>query len=802
MRLRTPALIKIVFTYCAGQMIGLPVFAASEQPSYAELDWVDKRQFSQVHDERLNAVPAYCQGTFLEPDQTKDELALQHDENLQDVKAFSNELNLVPGISSEFKGHVALRYEKFRLYSDSVIYRIDQNTLTLPDSIVLREPGFLLRGDHAFLDMDNGEVDVWNPTYVMHQQHAHGHAAQLRRKGDTTVIRQGTYTTCPPSEHPIWQLRAHKMALDTNSGWGSAQHARIEVNDVPVMYLPYMEFPLDDRRKTGLLFPTIANTAGGLDFSLPLYLDLAPNYDATLTPRYINGHGTLFQNEMRYLNQEGLNSLTVNAINNDQKILKAEQAAQTQNTTLSNINPDRLFVSVRHAGQLSPNLSSSVSADYVSDEEYFHDFGLDFQTKTQTYLNRSASLSYNETYWSASAGLKGFQVIDKDTPLTSRPYSQLPVLTFNGHYPLSSQLDFIFQSEDSYFYRGTTDPSLINPEGDRLQLSPGLQAMFSSPWGHISPTLKVKQLSYWLKNEGPLSSETTEDITVPVFSLDSGLFFERDLDWAGKSYRQTLDPRIFYLYSPRKNQQNLPNFDSSELTFDYSQLFRDSRFSGGDRIADYNQVSLGLSTSIDSQESGNEVLNFSLGQAFFIENPTVRLLPDQSNAESSPITGSATLHLTRNWLLNNGFTWNSDINLIESNTFGVVYLGDIGELLSLELYSRERLNAATSTYIPSEQSKLGFAWPLHPQWKMIGYWHYNLKDQPNLKGDLSIENLLGLQYENCCVQIKLLNHRYLLEQFNVVQPTHQLLLQLQLKGMANFDDRVTEILQRTIPNYQ
>ncbi|HEX4976019.1 MAG TPA: LPS-assembly protein LptD [Pseudomonadales bacterium] len=778
------------------------MLADTRLSSDVTLDWVDKSQFSTLHDARLNAVPAYCQGAFLEPIMQGDELAVKNSTDSERVKAFSNELKLTPGISAEFKGDVALRYEDFRLYSDSVIYRINENTLTLPDSIVLREPGFLLRGDRAFLDMDNGEVDFWNTTYVMHEQHAHGHAAQLRRKGDTTVIRRGTYTTCPPSEHPIWQLRTHKMTLDATSGWGSAQHARIEVHDVPVLYLPYMEFPIDDRRKTGLLFPSISNTAGGLDFSLPLYLNLAPNYDATLTPRYLNGRGTLFQNEMRYLNQTGLNSLSINALNNDRKILAAEQAAQAQNTPLSGVDPDRLYVNFRHAGQLSPKLSSAVHTEYVSDEEYFHDFGQDFQTSTQTYLDRSASLLYSDTYWSASAGLKGFQVIDQDIPLTSRPYSQLPVLTFNGHYPLSSQLDFLLQGEDSYFYRETTDPSLNNPEGDRLQLTPGLQAMFSSPWGHISPTLKVKQLSYWLKSEGPTSTEKTEDITVPVFSLDSGLFFERDVNWAGKSYRHTLDPRIFYLYSPQKNQQNLPNFDSSELTFTYSQLFRDSRFSGGDRIADYNQVSLGLSTSIASQESGNEVLNLSLGQAFFIENPTVRLLPDQNNPESSPISGSATVHLSRHWLLNNGFTWNGDINVIESNTLGIVYLGDIGELISVEFYSRERLNEATSTYTPSEQSKLGFAWPLHPQWKMIGYWHYNLNDQPNLEGDLSIENLLGLQYENCCVQIKLLNHRYLLEQFNVVKPTRQLLLQLELKGMANFDDRVSEILQRTLPNYQ
>ena len=805
MRPRISIIVNALLACQFGVACVMPAHADTNPNAYADLDWVNRSQFGALQDPRLADIPAYCQGAFLEPDVKSDELTPANGSEQSQVTAFSNEVTHIPGVSTEFLGNVALRYEGLRLYSDSIIYRIDQNNITLPDSILLREPGFLLRGDHAYLDLDTGEVDFWNTTYVMHAQHAHGRAKQIRRKGDTTLIREGTYTSCPPSEHPIWQLRTHKMKLDATTGWGTAQHARVEVYNVPVLYLPYIQFPIDDRRKTGLLFPSISSSAGGMDVSVPLYLNLAPNYDATLSPRYINGRGTLFQNELRYLNQAGHNTLSVSALNNDAKIIQAQQAAKAQNTTLDSVDPDRLFASLRHAGQYSPKISSLINADYVSDEEYFHDFGNDFQTSTQTYLDRSASLIYSDTYWQLSTGVKGFQTIDDDIPLADRPYSQLPMVALSGHYPLSKHVDLLLQSENAYFTRETHDPVLANPEGNRLRVEPGVQATFSSPWGHISPTIKVKQLSYWLESEHGASTihpERSEDVTVPLFSLDSGLFFERDLEWGKKDYRQTLDPRIFYLYSPKKNQQNLPNFDSSELTFNYSQLFRDSRFSGGDRIADYNQVSIGLGSNISSQDSGNELLSLSLGQAFFIEDPAIRLLPNQDSPESSPISGSMTMHLSQNWLINSGFTWNSDKNINETNSLGVTYLGDTGQLLGLELYSREIPNNTSNAYDQSQQSKLAFVWPLHPQWKILGYWHYNLKDQTNLEGDLSIENLIGVQYENCCVEIKLLNHRYLQEQFNEVKPTRQLRLQLQLKGMANLDDQVTQILQRTIPYYQ
>lgn len=777
--------------------------AATPKHRYADLDWVARKNFSEHADARLENVPAYCRGTFLEPEFDPGKLSpllpQQGSEKSGQVTTFSNKVVHIPGVSTEFLGNVELFHDKFRLLSESIIYRIDQNSITLPEPITLREPGFLLTGARAFFDLNSGQVDFWDTQYVLHNQGIHGHAKKLKRKADITAIKSGTYTSCPPSDWPIWQLRTQRMKLDATSGWGSAQNARLEVFRVPVLYFPYLQFPIDDRRKTGLLFPSISSSdLGGIDSSLPLYLNLAPNYDATLTPRYIRRRGTLYQGEFRYLNNFGQGALSLNTLSNDKQVIATQQSEGTSEEIAQQLEPDRSYASWNHSGRYGQHWSSHAYAEYASDEEYFHDFGNDFNTSNLAYLNRSATLRYQQQYWQLGTTLRGFQTIDDDIAEKDRPYMQLPAMTLTAHYPLSRHFDLQLTGESTYYIREVDDPLVDNLEGNRLRLIPAMQATFSSPWGHISPRLKVQQLSYSLE-----SDVNSDDVTVPLFSLDTGLFFERDFEWKNTHYRQTLDPRLFYLYAPTKSQNHLPNFDSSELTFSYSQLFRDSRFSGGDRFADYNQLSLGLSSAVSSRDSGEEVFSIALGQAFFLEDPEVRLLESNDAPERSPISGYLFLRPADKWLLNASFSWDGDHNIHEENSFGATYLGDIGQLFNIEFRSREsRVDASFNGRDRSRQSKLSFVWPLSPRWKVLGYWHYNLKDKINLEGDLSIETLAGVQYENCCVQVKILNHRYLQEQLNELTPKRQLRLQIQLKGLANLDDQVSDILQRTIPHYQ
>lgn len=775
--------------------------AAPENP-YAHLDWVPRKSFQAVDDPRLENVPSYCRGAFLEPE--KYSFASGRPEppattkKTRQITTYSNSVLHTPGVSTEFQGNVELLQDNFRLLSDSIIYRIDQNSITLPEPITLREPGFLLRGERAFIDLDSGQLNFWNTQYVLHDQHIHGSAKKLKRKGDTTTITSGSYSSCPPDQKPIWQLRAQKMRLNATTGWGSTRNARLEIYNIPVLYFPYLQFPLDDRRKTGLLFPSISSSElGGIDTSLPLYLNLAPNYDATLIPRYIRRRGTLYQGEFRYLNKYGLGSINLKSLRNDQQIIAA-QNADPADDALQEFDPNRSYASWRHNGSHGPHWSSFAFAEYASDEEYFHDFGNDFNTASQTHLNRTATLLYRHQYWQLRTSLRGFQTIDDDIAEGDRPYMQLPILELNANYPLSSRIDLSLRGESSYYVREVNDPLVENVEGNRFRVESGLRATYSSAWGHIIPTLRLQQLSYALESGGE-----SENITVPLFSLDSGLFFERDFTWKNDRYRQTLDPRFFYLYAPEKSQDSLPNFDSSELTFNYSQLFRDSRFSGGDRIADYNQISLGLSSTVSSRDSGEELVSIALGQAFFLEDPQVRLLPAIDSPERSPISGYLSFRPVKNWLLNASFSWNADHNIHEENSFGATYLSDMDYLFNLEFRSREsRRDRSYNLRERTRQSKVSFVWPLHPRWKLIGYWHYNIKDQENLNGDLSIETLIGAQYENCCIQVKILNHRYLQEQFDELKPKRQLRLQIQLKGLANLDDQVSEILARTIPYYR
>ena len=759
------------------------------------LDWVPRSDFKRYSDPRLSTVPAYCSGTFLDPNA---DYAADNTEN-NTLTAFSNKTIHTPNESSIFSGNVKLNHNQFHLFSETVIYKPLENNIQLPEPVILREPGFMLKGERAFFDLDNGLINFWQAQYVLHEQNIHGSASQLQREGDTTTISQGVYSSCPPADWPIWQLRSSKMKLNASTGWGSAQNVRLELFRMPVLYLPYIQFPIDDRRKTGLLFPSIASgDLGGIDFALPLYLNIADNYDALLIPRYIRRRGTLNQGQFRYLNKLGRGSLTLAMLKEDQQVLNAKTAASATASSIAELDTQREFASWHHYGRYGPNWSSSIIGEYISDEEYFHDFGTDFNTSNQTHLKRSAAITYLNEFWRFNATLTSFQTIDEDIPEADLPYLQLPALTLTGSQALSEYLDFTFTGENIYFVRDINNSAEPNPEGSRLRIEPGLRAAFRSPWGFITPALKLKQLSYWLEG-----SDSPEDVTVPLFSLDTGLFFERDIKLGTTNYRQTLDPRLFYLYAPSKQQDQLPNFDSSELTFNYNQLFRDNRFSGGDRIADYNQVSLGLSTTVSSHDSGKNLFTAALGQAFFLDKSEVRLLTAEGAPEQSPVSGQLSLQLNSNWLIRSSFSWNSEHNINEENSIAASYQPGNNKLINLEFRSRETLlDGSYNQRDRSRQSKLSFAWPLHPRWKVLGYWHYNIKDQAKLSGDLTIESLVGLEYENCCVQVKLLNHRYLQEQFDVLTPKRQLRIQLQLKGLANLDDQVSDILQRTIPYYE
>lgn len=774
-----------------------------EEPApnpYAYLNWVRRSEFSQYDGyPGLDEVPDFCGGTYLP---SMDTLNDTHTAQSSVVKAYANKAQHWPGDNSTLTGNVEVQQGGLKFEADEVFFDYKTGLAQAPKKLKMNVDGMLLLGENAKIDLLNQSLELANIEYVIYKAHIWGAADSISKDKTIASLTKATYTTCEPDDRPSWRLRAGKIHLNSESGWGSASNVWLDLFNIPLLYVPYFRFPIDDQRHTGLLFPSIASGEnGGIDFTQPFYINLAPNYDLTLSPRRIANRGLLWQSEFRYLGETQQGRLEIANLDNDKKIADAEKASSS--STATDVTPERNFAAWQHQGSYGKRWRSKISMEYASDEDYFQDFGDNLDVSNTTHLLRMLNLSYGQQHWAFSGTFQGYQTLDEDIADQDLPYSQLPRLQLNGLVPINNRLNYLLNTEYVYFDRNIDDAVSSNTTGHRAQIETGVQLNYEPLWGFVVPTVKVRHIGYALEEQNS-NEKSSPEATLPIVTLDSGLFFERKFKWGDRPYLQTLDPRLFYLYTPFEDQNSQPNFDTTALTDSYYQLFRERRFTGGDRIGDNNQLTLGLNSSIMGATDGRERAYFRLGQGFFLDKRRLQLdtLPPD-DAEQSPISGEIGVTFSRDWILHSTFTWDSAHNINEENTISITYKPGNGRLASAEFRSRETvIDNDFDNRERRSQSKFSFALPLHNQWTTLGYWYFNLKDQDNLPGSTTLESFIGFEYENCCIKARLLNHRYLREQENQLEPKQQLLLQLQLKGLANFDDNVAKLIAIGIPFYE
>ena len=774
-----------------------PTSEKSSSNPYDYLNWIPRSDFHQYNDTVLDETPRFCGGAYLPP---QDILPDNGTDQSNKVKAFADKVQYWPNKNATFTGHVEVQQKGLKFEAEEVFFDNASGIALVPDKMKMTIDGMLIFGESAEINMSNSSFSLKDIEYVIYRPHTWGSANRVKRKEDITILKKATYTTCEPDERPSWRLRARKIKLNRDTGWGSAMNVWMDIFNIPLLYVPYFRFPIDDERHTGLLFPSISTgEQGGIDFTQPLYINLAPNYDLTLSPRRIPNRGLLWQSEFRYLSESQRGRLELAGLNNDKEITENQVDPAA---TSSDVDDDRNFASWKHRGSFGQNWRSNISMEYASDEDYFLDFGNSLDISNTTHLLRMLNITHTRQYWTFSGVFQGYQTLDEDIPEENLPYLQLPRAQLNGLIPLNNYLDYILSTEYVYFDRNLNDPIITNIVGHRGNIETGLQINYEPIWGFVKPTVKVRNITYSIEDKNDRGSYSQET-TLPIVSLDTGLFFERKFKWGRRGYLQTFDPRLFYLYSPYEDQSSQPNFDTTTLTESYYQLFRERRFIGGDRIGDNNQISIGINSSILGAEDGRERAYFRLGQGFYLDERELQLgtmIPDDS--EQSPISGEISIIFSRDWIVQSTFTWDSVHNINEENTLSLIYKPGNGILADAEYRSREIvIDNNFDNRDRRQQSKFSFAMPLHSQWTALGYWYFNLKDQENLPGSTTLETFIGLEYENCCLKARLLNHRYLREQENELEPRQQLLLQLQLKGLANFDDKIAKLIGTSIPYY-
>lgn len=600
-------------------------------------------------------------------------------------------------------------------------------------NVVLTDRNIEMRGSELRADMNRESATVRDTEYRLTDRGMHGSASEFAVREDGFItLTDATFTSCPEGDES-WLLRAGEMKLDRNEGWGEAWNTSIDLFGVPALYVPWMTFPIDDRRRSGLLMPSFSNDRqNGLDMSVPYYWNIAENYDATLTPRWLEERGFQLGTEFRYLTADSSGEIYTEALPDDRDAAAA-------------IDPDRWAYNVKHQTRFSSRWYGVIDAAGVSDDLYFEDLGRNITVANTNTLTRSGTLGYRDRHWQLSLQAYRAQVLQ--TEAAAEPYRKLPELRFLGQYPrLLGPLAFTLDGSATRFEH--PDPS--RPLADRFDVAPSLKLPLESLWGYLTPSVKYRYTEYELTDQ--LSDErSTLSRELPIYALDTGLFFERPLTWFDRDLVQTLEPRVYGLYVPYEDQDTLPLIDTGEPTPSLNQLFRDNRFIGADRQGDARQISVAMTTRFLSADGGEELMRLAVGQARYQSDRKVTLLtsdPDASN-DRSPLFAEGALRLRNRVELRALTGWDQQEHNTVRGSFAIHYEPDERRVVNIEHRYREYRDRT------AEQTDFSFAWPLSNTWQMVGRWQHDLAEATD------IDSFLGFEYESCCWAVRVVGRRYL-----------------------------------------
>ena len=671
------------------------------------------------------------------------------------VRIEADELLGEAGRNLLFQGSVLLRSDQRELRAEHVEVFEQPRRVVAEGDLRLLDRDFLVESRHAELRLDSDYGRFDQVRYRLFPRHAYGAAERVVHRGPVLTLEDATYSSCDPGDRD-WLIRASRLTLDRARGFGEARHARLYFKDVPLLYLPWLRFPLDDRRRSGFLFPTVGTSdSGGPELSTPFYWNLAPNRDWTITPRIMSRRGVLWRNQLRYLGHHYEGKLEADYIGHDRLT-----------------DDDRYLLRLRQRNRIGRHWRLDLDGQQVSDASYFADYSNDLRLSSTTHLERRADLRYRGGHVDGLLRVQAYQTVDPDIAVDDRPYRRLPQLAVQAARPLADgRLTLGLDGELTRFRH----PSRV--QGDRLDLAPRLDAAWLSPAGHLKPALTWRYTRYALDN-----ADDPPARSLPTFTLDGGLVFER----ATARSTQTLEPRLFYVYTPYEDQDELPVFDTSEPAFIFSSLFRDNRFSGVDRIGDANQLTVALTTHRFDNADGQERLSGGIGQIFYFRDRRVTL-PDGAEQTASRSDYAAELSLDPRgpWSARASLIADADLEDVSVATLRLAYRGAGGRIANLERRFRRDEDI--------DQTDLSVAWPVARNWRLLGRWLYSHE-----RG-LNLDTLAGLEYESCCWKLRLVGRRYITgleEQYN-----QSIYLQIILKGLSAFG-KGGGLLQQTIAGYR
>lgn len=582
-------------------------------------------------------------------------------------------------------------------------------------------------------------------------------------------VETANYTTCEPG-NDAWYLRASQLDIDRNRDVGTARDASIVFFDQTIFWSPYLSFSLHEERKSGLLTPSYrSSNTTGFEFTLPYYLNLAPDMDATLYPRYMTKRGLQLGGEFRYLNRNWQGETRAEILSGDQQISR-----------------DRWGLFTKHQQQFGADWKGLLNLNRVSDDKYFTDLSTQVAVTSQVNLSNDLTLGRGGTWgdngtYSFSAYAQRFQTLQSDplAPLTP-PYNRQPQVILAAQRQTANRGDFDFLGSYSSFEHA----SLVN--GQRIVAYPSYSMPLQNAFAHFTPKVGAHLTRYFIgSNNAAGLQDTTRSL--PMFSADSGVVFEREARAGGQRVLQTLEPKAYYVYIPYKDQSGLPNFDSAQQDVNFSTIFTENQFSGQDRINDANQLTLGVTSRFISADSGIERIRGALAQRYYFQSQRVTVpgvAPRASDSNSSDLLAALSGNIATNWTADAGWQYNTDLKATQKFNVSGRYQPQRGKVLNLAY--RETINTL-------RQSDVSVQWPVATGWTAVGRWNYSLRD------DRTLEALAGFEYHDRCWSLRIAGHRFAT---TTSDASTSIFIQLELNGVSRIGTSPLDVLRRNIAGYQ
>ena len=595
-------------------------------------------------------------------------------------------------------------------------------------------------------------------------------------------LLKSRYTTCE-ADSDDWYIKSGQLKIDDETKTAVATNATVEFKGVPILYTPWINFPYANQRKSGLLAPTWGTTTkSGFEVLLPFYWNISPNMDATVSTRELSKRGIQYAGEFRYLeeNFSGLDNI---------EFLPSDDMTQK----------DRYFARIKHQQNFGSGWTGGIDVARVSDSQYFSDLSTHIITTSQVNLLQQANINYSGPIWQFGALAQKYQTLDN----VSYAYERLPQLTLNG----SKEWDWggITRVQNQLVrFEANQNSTFDVKSATRFSTYPSISFPMNKPDGYVTPKLGVNYTSYNLDNisSSPMQTgawinyDKTADRTLPIFSLDSGLFFERDTSIVSRNYTQTLEPRLFYVYIPYQDQSHLPVFDTGLTDLNMGTLFTENQYSGGDRINNANQLSASISSRMIDADTGEQRLAATIGQRFYFDDQKVGL-PNEvlRSGTSSDFVASATAHLVNKWNLDAAWQYNTDTGDTIKANFGARYNPMPGKVLNFGYrFTKDNL----------DQVNMSTQWPLGNRFYGLARLNYSLRDKS------FIENIGGIEYDAGCWQSRFVFQR--VQTISVATgPTsplpsgpanYAIFFQLELGGMASIGANPLQLINRNIPGYK